>query len=520
MIAFVTRQRGNAMGLSAETVTVYQDEPIIIADMQIGSYTPPQYRAMRKIAMRGNASCRESAEKVFYKQARFMEDFEDDFDYRGEFAQYFPTYQSMNDRQLRGYFSWRTKVRRGAIEETPLSFVFVYIYELINGIGARSPEEGFYALKNFWTAYKDIDPRINRYIKLWLKDYVVYNNLDNSLLEDLLDANFNSAVLTLLNYKSHDAGEVFSALNSLSSYNLGNSRFFKKYPDDVRNVTRAVFSALSEHYDKNCKGTLCEKFFGKFYAHSYLMFNSAVFYDQIRREDFVYEINDLCKFTCKNGNWSCETFYRYGGKNQQIGALLKTIDFIMRQKYNFKSALKTGTAAKRLWNIINKAIDKYQEDKREAARPEIEIDVSMLQGIREAALETQSRLLVDELEKSPCNIRIGDRSFPKSAGDMLAPGLTAGRFTARPEKAAIFPDTAPENDTGLSDIENQFMRCLLYGHAYNDPAQSKGRPLSVLVDAVNEKLFNRLGDTAIIETEGRLELIPDYVEELKEIIRE
>ena len=34
-----------------------------------------------------------------------MEDFEDDFDYRGEFVRYFPTYQAMNDAQLRGYFS-------------------------------------------------------------------------------------------------------------------------------------------------------------------------------------------------------------------------------------------------------------------------------------------------------------------------------------------------------------------------------------------------------------------------------
>jgi len=466
---------------------VYQDEPIIIADVQVENYTPPKCRAMRKIAMRGRA-CHESYEKIFYKQAKFMEDFEDNLNYRGEFAQYFPTYQSMNDRQLRGYFSWRTRVRRGVIEKTSLSFVFVYIYELINRIGARSPEEGFHTLKNFWITYREIDYRINRYVKLWLKDYVIYNNLDKSLLEDLFDNNVNNAILTLLNYESHDADEVFSALNSLSSHNLEKSRFFKLYHDDVKNVTCAVFEALSKYYDKNCKDTLCEKFFGKFYAGSYFMFSSAVFYDQIRRKDFVYEINDLCKYTCKDGNWKCESFFRYGGKNQQIGALLKTIDFIMRQKYNFKSNLKTGKTAKILQGIINKAIDKHQEKQREAARPKIEIDVSKLQGIRNTALETQNKLLVGEPEEA------------------------ATEFSN--EKAA------PENDTGLGDAEYLFMQCLLYGRAYDGIVRAKGLPVSVLVDAINENLFARFGDTVIIEAEGGPELIADYVEGLKEIIRE
>ena len=466
---------------------VYYDEPIIIADELIESYTPPKCRAMRKIAFTGAG--RESYEKIFYKQGKFMEDFEEDFDYRGEFSQYFPSYQSMNDHQLRGFFSWRTKVRRGIIEKTSLSFVFVYIYELINRIGIRSPDEGFFLLKNFWTAYKEIDPRINRYVKLWLKDYAVYNDLDKILLEDLLSTNIDNAILTLFNYKSHGEDEVFSALNSLSSYNLDKSVFFKKYPVEVKNVTCAVFDALSDHYNKNRQDTLCENFFGKFYTGSYLMFSSAVFYDQIRRKDFVYEINDLCKFTCKDGNWNCESFFRYGGRNQQIGALLKTIDFIMRQKFNFKPALKTGKTTKILQYIINKAIEKYQEKQREASRRRVEIDVSMLEDIRNAALETQNKLLVDKPEE-----------------DVLTEFYN--------EK------TVTENDVGLGETEYLLMQCLLYGRAYVNLVKSKGLPLSVLVDAINEKLFDRFGDTVIVETEDRPELVADYFEELKGIIRE
>ena len=469
---------------------VYQDEPIIIPEINMESRTPPIYRAMRKIAMTGGYYS-ESYEKIFYKQGKFMERLEDDFDYREEFAQYFPTYQSMSDRQLRGYFSWRTKVRHCVIEKTSISFVFVYIYELINQIGVRSAIDGFHKLKNFWTAYRKIDLRIDSYVKLWLKDYVVYNNLDKSLLEDLLYSNYNNALLTLHNYKSHGADEVFSALNSISSYDLRDSGFFKRHPDDVKNVTYDVFSALSDHYDKDCKTTLGETFFGVFYTSSYYMFNSAVFYDRIRRRDFVYEIDEFCTYSCKKGNWSCKSFFHYGNKNQRIGALLKTIDFNMRKKFNFRSTLKVVKTSEIHENIINNTIDNYQEKQKEAARPKIEIDVSKLQNIRKAALQTQSKLLVDEDE---------------------------------PEKAAApeFFDKKPvaENDIGLSDIEYLFMKCLLYGKAYDDQVQSNGLLLSVLVDAINGNLFDRFGDTIIIENGGRPELIADYLEELKEIIRE
>ena len=42
-----------------------------------------------------------------------MADFEDDCPYNGTFKSYFPTYNAMSDRQLRGYFTWRAQVRRG-----------------------------------------------------------------------------------------------------------------------------------------------------------------------------------------------------------------------------------------------------------------------------------------------------------------------------------------------------------------------------------------------------------------------
>ena len=113
-------------GASGDAVTsrIYRDEPIPRTAALLAGATPPEYREMRKLA-RSYSIYENSEAIIFYKQGKFMEEFEDDLDFGGEFVRYFPTYQAMNDRQLRGYFSWRTRVRRGIVENTSLSFAFV-----------------------------------------------------------------------------------------------------------------------------------------------------------------------------------------------------------------------------------------------------------------------------------------------------------------------------------------------------------------------------------------------------------
>lgn len=461
---------------------IYRDEPILIAAPQLEKFTPPKIREMRKIA-KGNGF----EAKVFYEQGKFMESFEDDLDYRGEFSQYFPTYQAMNDAQLRGYFSWRTKVRHGIVEKTSLSFAFVYIYELLNRIGVASPQEGFHALKGFWAAYRELDSRIDTYVAVWLKDYVVYNNLDKSLLEGLSDDTFDNAVAVLLNYDSYGVDTVFSALNSLSSYDLEESRFFKQHSDAVRNVVRRVFSVVSDYYNRDPRKSAREKLFGRVCANPYSMFRSAVFYHRPLRGSFVYEIGNCHKYICENGAWSCERFFWYGRNNKRIGALLKTVDYCMRQAYGFKSTLQPGKINKVLKGKIEKEIAEYKKDKRGNVPQMIDIDVSKLQTIRTAALATQNKLLVEAVEeKNP---------------------------PAVPDK-----ETVQEHATGLSAVEHQFMRSLLYEERYDELIRSQGVMLSVLIDGINAKLFDVFNDTVIVDAGNRPELLDDYREELKGMI--
>ncbi len=471
--------------ISGQTVLseVYHDEPILKTAAQVANETPPKYLQMRRIANSCAGGFSEAA--IFYKQGKFMEDFEDDYTYHGEFSRYYPTYRSMNTLQLRGYFSWRTKVRKGVVEETLLSFAFVYIYELLNLIGVHSPEEGYYALKSFWEAYKTIDDAVSPCLKRWLRDFVVYYNLDSRLLDDLPEVRFDKCLLILQNCREHDADAVFEAQNSLSSYNVENSRFYKQYPDDLKAVFHAVLKALAEHYEKTGKGGgICPKFFGAVLTEVCRMFQSAVFYEPKRHEDTIYKINGIDTFVCKKGVWTRERFMCYKNKSQKIGSLMRTVDCLMRRAYNFNSLLKEEATTKLILNTVQKEIERFLEDKRKSALPIIEIDTSKLQGIRRESLETQDKLLVEE----------------------------------EPQEPVLEAEPLMEDCTALNAAERLFLRRLLFGEAYDAAVRESGMLLSVLVDAINEKLFERFGDTVVVFDGEKPSPLPDYIDELKGII--
>ena len=158
----------------------------------------------------------------------------------------------------------------------------------------------------------------------------------------------------------------------------------------------------------------------------------------------------------------------------------------MRQKYGYKHLLAPGETPKIILSIIEKEIDAYLDEKKQRAKPRIELDFSKLSGIRQAAAVTRDRLMTDS-EREPA------------------------------EEACPGPTVQEPSDHGtlLDGTERAFLTCLLQG---GDWRKAAGNVMpSLLADAINEKLFDRFGDT-IIEFDGDAPiLVGDYIEELKGI---
>ncbi len=443
---------------------VYRDQPILRPASAMNNYLPQKYREMRALMRSGHGGA-----ALFYEQARFMEQHTEQFEYHGEFQAYFPTFVHMRDDQLRGYFSWRTQVRNGVVKETALSYVFVYIYELLHLIGVKDAATGYRALREIWEKYRQYTTKLDWYMELWLFDFVIYYGLDKDLLPE---QERDIAVAALLH---PEADKVFPALCRLSSYHIERSRLYKQCPQDVAALAERVYLRYSEYYCKHRNKTLFEHWFGKLFKNNYFMFQSAVFADPCK-EDREYIIDELCSYTCKGGRWICTRLS--GGKNtgQEIGMLLKCVDVVLREQQGFEE-LKAPKIPKYLRTLVEKEAAAYLKEKQERERRKVHIDLGKLSSIRQAADITRDSLLVEEEETPP------------------PPPL--------------------QNDTALSDAEYRFLQRFLYAGVVEMP---KGVMLSVLIDSINEKLYDEFCDTVILCHGDTPELIEDYIEELKGMI--
>lgn len=253
------------------------------------------------------------------------------------------------------------------------------------------------------------------------------------------------------------------------------------------------------------------KIFWGILTNTYTIFASAVFYDHKNIKDFTYEINSIYRYQCQDGKWSIERFISYKGRNKCISELLKAVDFLMRKHYNFKSTLKADKITKIYHDIITSAIENYQLNKKKEAKAQVVIDISKLQGIRKAADIIQNKLIAqDESEE------IMPEKITRDESEEIIPD----RIT-QDERGERIPEVMFQDEPkllNLTAVECEFIRCLLYGDAYKDLLKRNGIMESVIVDTINEKLFEMFNDT-IIDFNGQgFEIINDYIGKLKEML--
>ncbi|MFM9787761.1 TerB N-terminal domain-containing protein [Collinsella sp. wc0529] len=547
---------------------VYADEPILKTGRQMQNFLPDQYRKMREISRwqedpKGGAGRWLSEAELFYRQGLLMADFEDDCPYNGTFKSYFPTYNAMSDRQLRGYFTWRAQVRRGNIEETSTSFAFLYLYELICGIGIDNPRDGYDKIKAFWDAYRAFEPGIDRFARVWLQDYAVFHELDPKLLRDSKTVAFDNALIELrraardlvpapapsdlppkrrktseptLPLPPDEAHEerLMAAIDALSTYNLNNSRLDRSHHRDLRHVACAVYVRMARYYDTHRKTDIVASLFGEETAMPYTMFASAVFFAPERHEDCEYRLDPIHIYRCQNGFWECMRIHGSRQKSSKLGEIMRACDQRLRLALDPGHPLKEEKVPKYLAKIIDDEIVAWLSWDAAHQPVKIDIDLSQLGHIRSAAAQTREALLIDEEREDSAPVEV-EATLIEQPNTESAPDMTAepGEMTIQQDKpdeptvsteefdvvapllvSAPAPVTpAPiEAANKLAPAADAFLRALLEQNAAQatSAVAHSGQSEDMLVDTINEALFDLVGDTVIEFSAAGPQIIEDY----------
>ena len=479
---------------------VFSDEAITPKKEPPRECLPSLLRTARSLED-GPQSSWQSREAIFLKQAKLLASYEDDYEFSGQVTRYYPTYQALTDQELRGYFSWRTRVRRGDIRKTSLSFAFLYIYELINQVGVGDPLEGYQKLIHFRVVYGALDDSILPYLKRWMTDYVVYYDLPPALLADSPQVQLDGSIAVLERMAEESPAAIMEALKQLPLKWLNRSKFYQNHTQDMDTVIVRVLRRIAAHYDSRCKKGFVEQYVASIQKDLTWLFEAAVFCDPLKRRNYEYALDERCVYRCLNGRWMVEKYFFQSRKCAKLDDILKTVDRKMREHFDPKHPIKSQLETKWILKIIDEEIQALLAERKAAEAKKITIDRSRLAKIRRDAAITQEKLIVEEeLEE--------EEPAPPPAPAEPAP--TAAAAEAPGQAPADMPPESP-----LNDAEYRLLQAILYGKD-RSWVRAEGYIMSVLLDSINEKLYDVFQDAVLDDAGAPLE---DYIDELKEMVK-
>ncbi|NMF24940.1 hypothetical protein HF885_00585 [Olsenella umbonata] len=525
------------------------------AAARAGRNLPQTLRELRRLETEPQPNgTRLTGVSLFVAQARLAADYEDDsapspFGVR---YRYSVSYRDLSNEELRGYFAWRTAWRAHREDRIPYTYGHILAAELVNGVGAKP---GMPCLKELIrlrdrAAELDADGMASGLAfdaRRWIRDYAVLHNLPAEFATSADERAFAQAVATLRTAERAvlcEAGardltpqdmpahvpsdaDVWKAMAVLSSYNVERSPFLRNNPQSAAAVGAAVFRALARHCGKRRKTNLVDGLVGWESNVGWFPFPDLPCTLPKELPSPTYRIDACTRVTTLAGRWFIRRGYEHAGKSRDLGRILRAMDRQMREDWDDPRALKPRPLAKYLEKIIVQASAEQRQRELEAESRKIVIDLSKLGGIRAAAATTREALLVDEeIEDEPTTTAEGFPIAPpagsgeKSAAPVAAASLATSNMPAAATLATQpDPTTAVDDDIpcGLDDLELQVVARVSEGKPFSD-LLGPGKPMaSVLIDSINEKLFDELGDTAIEYVDGEPRLVADYVEDVRDI---
>lgn len=431
-------------------------------------------------------------EQNFYLQGKLVASYEDHYEGKQSFLRYYPTYHDLTVGQARTYFTWRTKIRQNIYEKISDSYAYIYLYELLNGIGIKNPEEGLDKLITFNKNYAQrFSPEIGAYLERWIRDYIVFYNINKANNTFFVKEQTNDKKYEQLLYPDQFSNhEVAESLIKLSNYKIRNCPLYKKSIEKFEYLLVLIWHKILDLRNDGFD------FFTTYIAYKNQMtiqlFSAAVFNHQLEPQTTSYEIDQIRKYFYdkEKNTWYCESYWGLTGQKSIMGNFLHEVDREIRLRFNLGRNLKPRKIEKHYLEAIRDGIKEYQIEEQKLKQPKIEFNLSQLSTIREDAAGTRDSLLTEE------------------------------ELQAEQEEREKIEETVvndEQEDYGLSSEEMATIILLLKGKDLNKYLKEHHLMAAVIIDNINEKLFDEFGDNVIEFINDIPTVIEDYQEDLEDM---
>ena len=511
----------------------------------------------------------------FLSAARAMEDYEDDSPFAGTVPLYQPEYRDLTPNELRGYFTWRAALRRGEVSPHCDAFVYLYLSELMLGVGAANAAEALDCMDAFASAYFSAgygSEALQRNFKNWRFEYAVLNRADAARVrayENPALRHWDEALTVLREPEKQNDEAVFAALAELGGKKLTEARSVKGLGDRAAFYYAAIWRSSAPLLFAAC--------FGNLRMRAWKPFSDAPRLKAVCEnagQGFSYQLNELRSFAATGNGFTEYSYLRQQFDSKRFFAFLKEADTALRVRFLRGKASKTASAAQdiALQEAFSRAFASCEVMEAAQKLAAVPVRREKLAGIRAAAEITTAALLTEaetgaereelrreaerncglaelingeeskqtgsafaQSESAVCAEAAEDtetlRAASCAAGKQGYEGTTSETEEihvvvagATPAELANGSETEQTDQTERTEIldalERRCLAALLRGESVRAELRAAHCLTSLFAERVNEKLFERFQDICL-ESEGEeLFLVPDYREEIETLLRE
>ena len=493
--------------LAARRQNNMQNQPFGKARTQDQFYAkygkPPSLTTKDILARQGNPQLparNQETKRSFFESARGYADNIYEKTEHIPFMCYWPSYEYMSESQLNWYFYLRSCLRNGEYIDTDLSYLFVYIYELINQIGADNPDDGFEKMIKIWKNYRKKHDKLDRYLIDWSSDYINYYNCDAGRAFELLEKEdlllLMPADMLMEYYIKNDMVIPLEVLARFSDYKFYESEFIRSSDGNLfTDHLPGLFHKIRQKINQNAENN----------------FETLYSPPQIKR---ISKIPFLRAPFDNKLNIRLQGYLLY----EQHKPLRNFITTVVKE---FENQLRAMTKRKgrlrpdKLPDEIIKICQTYAKNAVEGNQPEqkleIKIDRERLLALIQDSDEVRKRLIEG-------NYEYGGEPEQSEQSEQTE------QIENTPPDSAESPPSKREADSGnklLPDLSFVQQKIIDFLMEHNGSSRSgeigaafPGVFVGVEIDKINDAALETIGDLLIAFEDERWYILEDYISEL------
>lgn len=440
------------------------------------------------------------------------------------FQSYWPTFENLDKPKLRWYLYWREQVLKDNYLEVDLSYIFIFVYELMNYSFNRSAAFNVSMMVRLLDNYKEQHPKLPKYLHEWLAD-MLYELGENEMAAKW--SKKQAQTPKLYGIIEEDAEQLSSLPISVWKPYIRTHReteFYLKHKSKVNKKFKQSLPLIEKAYER--EGTsLLEKWFEVKKVRTIRhLFNGAVVgraRDPIHVHVTEVHPTQELKNVAYNLLKLSENVVRLeSGEKRQIktdeellpeGLKEEMMQLSVRfKKVQEKSATSKGSAIP-VAPPEEKAKDLQIKD-TEPVETTIKFDWREIEEKNKALRDLQARIddsEEDAIKEVNNGLDLSSASINSNTQPSTVPSVASIAETLSDDEEDIAA-LVSSMSTLEKEFVSQFEDLEMTEETAKSFAKDNSTMLGFFLTKLNEKANQHLGDTLVEETEEGYEIIEDY----------